>query len=110
MLESICECATRKATLSKKYTPEQITELQTLILNKDNRKAHEEYEFDEFKRVFMYLELRCLECGNIHGEGEEGERVYDISTICRLQQAQIDIIFEKDMHIVAYKHEHDTCK
>jgi hypothetical protein len=37
MLESICECATRKATLSKKYTPEQITELQILILNKDNQ-------------------------------------------------------------------------
>jgi hypothetical protein len=110
MLESICECATRKATLSKKYTPEQITELQTLIMNKGNRKEHDECDFDEFKHVFLYLELRCLECGNVHGESEEGERVYDVSTICRLQRAQIDIIFEKDMHIVAYKHEHDTCK
>lgn len=81
-----------------------------LILNKDSKTARTEDEFVKFNHVFMYLELRCLECGNIHGESNNGERVYDLSTICRLQQAQIDMIFVKNINIIQYKHEHDTCK
>jgi hypothetical protein len=105
MLESICECALKKANLSKKYTAEEIAELQMLILNKCNRTARFESDFVKFKHVFMYIELRCLECGNVHGDDDEGAHIYDPSTICRLQKAQIDLIYERDMHIIEWEHD-----
>jgi hypothetical protein len=107
MLEMISENAVKKANLSKKYSAEEVAELQMLILNKESRKARSEEDFIKFKHVFMYLELRCLECGNVHGDDDEGLHVYDPSTICRLQKAQIDLIYERDIHIIQY--EHDIC-
>jgi hypothetical protein len=107
MLESICESAIKKATLSKKYSAEEIDELQMMILNKGNRTARLEEDFDKFKHVFMYIEIRCLNCGNIHGDCDEGEHVYSPATICRLQKAQIDLIYERDLKIIEW--EHDIC-
>jgi hypothetical protein len=106
MLEAICENAVKKANLSKKYSAEEIAELQMIILNKGNRTARFESDFDKFKHIFMYLEIRCLECGNIHGD-DEGAHVYEPSTICRLQKAQIDLIYERNMNIIEW--EHDIC-
>ncbi len=108
MLLTISDNATKKATLSKKYTPDEIDELAALILNKGSRTARKEEDFDKFKHVFLYVEIRCANCGNIHGDTIDGERVFEPATICRLQKAQIDLIYERNLDIILFEHDVNT--
>ena len=110
MLLSFSDNATKKTTFFKEYTAEEIDELAALILNKGSRTARKEEDFDKFKHVFLYVEIRCANCSNVYGDigANCDERVFEPATICILQKAQIDLIYERNLDIILFEHDVNT--
>jgi hypothetical protein len=99
MLEQIAQQAI-KVGQEQKLSPEELGQLQTLILNQKQRKARLPVEFDKFKSVFQCLETTCKNCRHSHAQ------LHSIEEVCRLQEMKIKLVYE---NLTVIKFEHDIC-
>ena len=97
MLQSISSASLTLANDSKKFTPEEIAKLHTLIINKGHRKPQIEDAFTKFKPALNKISVKCRDSHGGFGRSDcfncDGAYVFGVESIIELQQKQIDLIY-----------------
>jgi hypothetical protein len=102
LLEHVCESALKFATESKKYSADELVQLQMLIMNNNRKEPRVPEDFYKFREVFAFLEVKCKHCNRCH----KADAVYSPESICDLQDKKNKMIYQ-NKDVVHY--EHDVC-
>ena len=105
LLQNICKAVLLKANETKlengmkKYSPEQLVELQQLILNSDRKKVHEVSEFDRFRELFLYVDVKCGNCQHTHRHhmDEIDEPLYSPANIIKLHDKVKKMVYHNEL-------------
>ena len=88
LLEAISSAVIKLANEQKKYTPEQLSSIPTLIMNVGKREPVKAEQLDLFKPVLQRAVIKCSNCDDVLIDH------ISIDFVLELQQKQIDLIFE----------------
>jgi hypothetical protein len=109
MLEGIASSALKIANESKNFNPEQIVELQKLIMNLGNRKPVEAEKFEKYKFIFNKVTVKCGNCDNVFSNAQcvecNGSVMFSVEAVIELQQKHIDLIRANNRTLLEFEHD-----
>jgi Pyruvate/2-oxoacid:ferredoxin oxidoreductase delta subunit len=93
MLESVASASLKVANESQKFKPDEIVELQKLIMNSGKPKPVEKKELEKFKFVLNKVSVKCGSCECLFNDNKCGEcggaAMFCVDSVIQLQEQHI---------------------
>jgi hypothetical protein len=92
MLESVASASLKVANESKKFSPDEILELQKLIMNSGEPEPVEKKELEKYKLVLNKVSVKCGDCESLFNDNKcecGGAAMFCVDSVIKLQTQQI---------------------